>query len=246
MKRVAVLSLLFALFLTIGACGGDDEDQSASSGTTKTAENTETTGKTATPNTGKTLPEQQGQTLSPGKYVTDEFQPGFSFQLGEGWKSVGPEIPENVAIEGEGDSPSILGFSNPRQVFDSKKPAEQKEVPAPDTVDGWVAWYQQNPYLDVSDPKPVSISSATGVSLSTRVTSTPENYPQDCVDPCVPGFPLGNSAADFYLGDSYKTFVVEAGGETVIVSVAAPAEEFEKFLSKAQEVLDTVEWKATS
>jgi hypothetical protein len=40
---------------------------------------------------------------------------------------------------------------------DARKPVEEREIPAPDTVDGWVAWHRESPYLEVSDTQPASI-----------------------------------------------------------------------------------------
>jgi hypothetical protein len=36
---------------------------------------------------------------------------------------------------------------------------------------------------------------------------------------------------------------VDVEGETVVIDVAAPTNKFDEFLSKAQKVLDSVEWK---
>lgn len=244
-RVIGIVGLLFAVVLTVGACGGSGGEESGSGGsapgTTQPAATTGTAEKTTATETAKTLPEP-GETLSPGEYVTTEFEPAFSFRVGEGWQSAIPESQELVGIA-RGDVP-LLSFVNPSQVFDSKQPAEQKKIAAPDTVDGWVAWYQQNPYLEVSDPEPAAIGDATGVSLSLRATSAPEDYGEFCDDPCVPGYPVGDTAWDFYLGDKEKDYVLEVGGDTVIVSITSPSDRFKEFVPKAQDVLDTVEWKA--
>ena len=41
----------------------------------------------------------------------------------------------------------------------------------------------------------------------------------------------------------YRYVIVDVGGETVLIDVAAPADKFDELLPKAQKVLDTVEWK---
>jgi hypothetical protein len=41
----------------------------------------------------------------------------------------------------------------------------------------------------------------------------------------------------------FGKIIVDVGGETVVTDVVAPADKFDAFLPKAQEVLDSVEWK---
>lgn len=230
MRRVNnwILGLLAAAVLTMTACGGGDDRSAAletEASTTETA---------AAP---RTLPEQGP--LPAGEYETRAFEPAFSFIVGEGWEVDGPELQDIVGIVYGGDS--FLGFARPEKVFDSSKPAEQKEIPAPETVDEWVAWYRENPYLDLSKPEPVTVGSASGVRFDATVTGSPKDYPEECGEaPCVPAFP----GVAFYLGEREEELVLEVGGETVIVGIAAPAEKLEDFAPKAQEVLDTVRWKA--
>lgn len=195
---------------------------------------------------GNTLSNNDGASLTEDmRYVTDEFEPAFSFRVGEGWTSSVPsERQEFLGITYGGDS--FLSFSNPDQVFDPEEPAAQKGVPAPDTIDGWVAWHEQNPYLEVTEPEPASVGGATGVRFNARLTSIPENYPPGCGEPCVPAYPVGDTQLDFFPGDRERNIVLEVGDQTVIVTITAPADKFEEFVPKAQEVLDTVEWEATS
>ena len=75
------------------------------------------------------------------------------------------------------------------------------------------------------------------------IASTP------CLDPCV--FLLqcaDNSGTALWAGDKGRLIVLDdVDGETVIIEiVGGPAEKFEGLLPKAQEVLNAVEWEATS
>jgi hypothetical protein len=126
---------------------------------------------------------------------------------------------------------------------DAREPVEEKEISAPDTVDGWVAWHRESPYLEVSDTQPASIGGATGVRFDLTATSAPKEATDLCGDPYVPGYPVGPTAVDFYLGTEEQDHVLEVGDEIVLVSVTAPTGELEGFLPKAQAVLDTVEWQ---
>lgn len=235
MRRfVGVLGLLFALVLATGACGGGNRE-SASSPEPESSES-----KTA--DSARKLPE--GGTLSAGKYRTEKFKPAFSFEIGKGWSIPGPEFEDVVFFAWEEDY--SLGFAKPQKVFDPEKPLEQKEMPAPDTVDGWVAWHKESLYLKVTNVEPAPVDGATGKRFDLAVASAPRKSTDLCGDPCVPGFPVGPLTVDFFLGYEEQDLVLEVGDEIVVVSAAAPEGELEEFLPKAQSVLDTVQWENVS
>ena len=91
--------------------------------------------------------------------------------------------------------------------------------------------------------EPASIGGATGVRFDLAATSAPKEATDLCGIPCVPGYPVGPTAVDFFLGTEEQDLVLEVGDEIVLVSVTAPTGELEGFLPKVQEVLDTVEWQ---
>jgi hypothetical protein len=92
-----------------------------------------------------------------------EFEPSFSFRVGEGWEHVAPELPDKLAISpgGEGGDPLLI-FRNLRQVF---KPAKSMDTPpaveAPEDIFGW---FQHHPYLDAEKPEPVTVGGVEGSS----------------------------------------------------------------------------------
>jgi hypothetical protein len=229
-----VVGLFFALVLITGACGGGG-GESASSPESESS-------KSETANSGRTLPE--GGALSAGKYRTEKFTPAFSFEVGKGWSAGGPEF-EDVVFLARGKDYS-LGFANPQKVFAPEKPLEEKEIPAPDTVDGWIAWHKESPYLKVTDVEPATVGGATGKRFDLAVASAPRESTEICGDPCVPAFPVGLGPVDFFLGYEEQDLVLKVGDETVLISTSAPEGELEEFLPEAQEVLDTVEWESTS
>jgi hypothetical protein len=55
--------------------------------------------------------------------------------------------------------------------------------------------------------------------------------------------PISESTSIIFEGRKDRLIILDVGGETVVIDVAAPADKFDEFLPKAQEVLDTVEWK---
>jgi hypothetical protein len=184
--------------------------------------------------------------LSRGVHVADVFDPAFKFEVGHGWESVPPETIDQVWLE-TGPKGGQLFFTNPLYyVIDPSNPSEAKEIPAPENTKEWVSWFQRHPNLETSKPVPVSVGGASGMRIDVRASSTPENYPRKiCVgEPCVPLYPIGDGSS-VIISEGYKDrfVIVDVGDQTVLVDDSARTDRFEEFLPKAQEVLDTVEWK---
>jgi hypothetical protein len=187
--------------------------------------------------------------LSAGRYSTQEFEPSFSFELGEGWHIWYPEEPYSVELaEGEGNDKQLT-FYKVQEVFEPRK--DEGEVyfelsPAPNDL---IAWFQRHPYVDTSEGKPVHIGGATGKRFSADF-DVPKGYVDvnggGCSTPCIPMFQLGGDLVIHALErGSVDEFIVldDVKGKAVILWVSAPPDEFEKFLPKVKRVLDTVEWK---
>lgn len=258
-RVVGVYGLLFAAVLTVGACGGDGGQESGDGGsvpeTTQTTATPETTDRaqnaqtTTATRTAKTLPDEFRAPVSPGKYVTDEFEPAFSFRVvDKGWKSFGGELPDSLGILQEEDrSARFLEFDNPQEVYDPQKLPKQAAIPEPED---WAAWYQNHPYLETTKPEPVSVGGISGVRFTVEAASAPENYPEDVCgpDPCVSVFPLSDGTPVVHaLGEPEQLTIVEVGAETVLIpiyGIGVSEEDLEAFFPVAQKVIDTVEWKA--
>jgi hypothetical protein len=166
--------------------------------------------------------------------------------VGKGWGEAW-ETTDSVEIS-TGPKGGKLRFTNPPYyVFDPSNLSEAKEVPAPENAKEWVSWFQRHPNLDTSKPVPVSVGGASGMLIDVTASSTPENHPRDVCgsQPCVPLYPTGEVQVIF--DPSYtekgRFVIVDVGGETVVINVAAPADKFDTFSQTAQEVLDSVEWK---
>lgn len=190
---------------------------------------------------GNTVPSAtSGARLEAGKrYTTDDFNPAFSFEVGEGWTTAGPELPDILDITHGG---STLAFLNPREVFDPSKPGELATLSVPEDM---VAWFQAHPGFRAEQPEPVEVGGIQGVQFDTLVTEAPEDYPQVCGGPCVNLFPLSDGGGwAFYEAEKDRVIVLEdVEGETVTILFGGPAVDFEEFLPKAQKVIDTVEWE---
>ncbi len=239
-RLVATLGLLFAVVLTVGACGGGGGGNQAAT-PEKTENAAAPTTEAASP---RTLPDHGPVPV--GEYRTEVFEPTVSFRVDEafggdeGWLVPGPELPDSTALYGQGET--ALGFNNVRKVFDPSKLPEEVLVPAPEDM---VAWLQEHPYLEAGEPSPANVGGVSGTQLDVVVPSEPKDYSYECTTPCVPGWDLSAEPDAFYflLGYKVRLFVLDVEGETVIVDIEAPEETFEGFLPKAQEVLDTVRWE---
>jgi hypothetical protein len=185
---------------------------------------------------GNTISNREGAALSAEKrYVSDEFEPAFSFvAVGEGWVSMG-EFNGFLAIgrESAGET-SELAFINVEEVINPNNPRDfDDREPAPEDMVGWL---QNHPHLQTEQPEPVSIGGIKGVYFDAVV-----------VDPSRV-FLFGLSRGEWYAaeGDKSRFIVLEdVRGETVTIVVEARAVDFEEVLPKAQKVLDTVKWRGS-
>jgi hypothetical protein len=179
------------------------------------------------------------------EHVTVEFEPAFSFEVGVGWEFATAEIPDQVFIW-TGPKGGQLLFTNPSHVYDPRNPSEPKELAAPENAEEWVSWFQRHPNLETSKPLPVSVGGASGIRVDVTASSTPEDYPRKICgrQPCVPLYPLSDGSGLISYEDWKDRFIiVDVGGETVLIDVAATQGKFDTFSPKPQEVLDSVEWK---
>jgi hypothetical protein len=194
-----------------------------------------------------TIPEDaqtyEGEPLPAGRYVTEEYKPAMSFTLGKGWTRGGPELPDVWDLRDiENDAFWVL-FSSAEKVYDPKGPDRVKIAPAPEDM---VAWLQANPHLKTEEPKPTSVGGEKGVQFDAIVTP-PVEVPlcPGCVG--VPLFHYSDGERSYVEnGEKIRFIVVEdVKGKTVTIFVESSVPGFEKFMPKAQKVIDTAEWKGT-
>ena len=123
--RLALLGIL--LVLTVSSCeGGGPEEAKA-----------------------RTIPEKGP--LSAGRYSTQEFEPSFSFALGEGWHVWYPEEPYSVELaEGEGNDKQ-LAFYKVQEVFEPREHDGEVYFEARSAPNDLTAWFHRHPYVDTGE-----------------------------------------------------------------------------------------------
>ena len=191
------------------------------------------------------LPEEPRK-LDPGTYRTEEFEPAFSFEVGEGWSHEGSEMSDGFLIT-QGQGIGGLGFAKIREVY-VYKPTKTAGtvVEAPEDL---VGWFRGHPYLETTQPERVTVGGIEGRQLGVVVGELPEDPHGDaCGSDCVDLFRLGE-AYPVSLWKGYKArFIVleDVRGETVVTGVISPSSaKFEEQAPEARKVLDTVQWRGS-
>jgi len=221
-RRALGLGLLAMLVvLALSACGGDEKKAKA-----------------------RPLPEDP-KALRPGTYRSEEFKPSLSFHVGKGWSSTPLEASDNLGIA-RGQTAG-LGFVNLQEVYKPTTTGSAIVVDAPKNIAGWL---QQHPYLQTSNPEPVTVGGVKGVEFDVVVADLPKGYNPTCSSivgnpNCVDLGRLSTGDTIFQLeGDKTRVIVLEdVEGETVTIGIFGPASEFEEFVPEAQKVIDTVKWR---
>ena len=177
--------------------------------------------------------------LRPGKYETDEFEPAFSFEVvGEGWIVGGAEEPGILDMR-QGVKGGVLSFINEQKVFDPSRLRELNTAPAPEDM---VTWLRRHPYLETEQPEPATVGGVKGERLDAVVADVPAS---ECGDACLGLFQV-SLEIDWVAFEKEKLrFIVleDVGGERVTIALETRAADFGEFLPKAQEVIDTVQWR---
>jgi hypothetical protein len=213
-------ALLAFCALALGGCGAPDEE--------------------AKP---RPLPEERRE-LRPGEYRSDEFEPPFSFRVGEGWTNEAPEMSDALFLTRGHER--WLGFASVQEVFiyNPTKTSSPNVVEAPEDM---VGWFMRHPHLRTSEPEWVKVGGSKGVRFDAVVGDLPEDYFGECGSGCVDLFRVGGAYPIYLWEKDRASFVVmeDVEGETVTVSVFSPAAEFDDHAPEAQKVLDTVQWRGS-
>jgi uncharacterized protein YjbI with pentapeptide repeats len=189
-----------------------------------------------------TMPESPGHA---GQYDAAELEPALSVRVSDEWWLAASEKPDELYIifGREADSQQLV-FTNPDHVYKRTKPGKPTEVSPPENLDEWASWFKGHPYLETSKPVKMRVGGRPGMRIDASSSYKPENYSlYHCGLPCVPLYPSGNSAIASIAETKDRFIIVDVKGETVVINVGTWAGNFDAFLPKANEVLDTKEWK---
>jgi hypothetical protein len=225
--------LMALVALVLNACGGGASGAGGSGG-----------GEHHQQAKARPLPEDQ-KVLRPGEYHSEEFEPSFSFRVGKGWSSSPPEASDILEIT-RGQMTG-MNFSNAQEVYKPTKTGSANVVDAPKDMVGWL---QQHPYLQTSNPEPVTVGGVKGVEFDVVPGDLPKGYNPTCssiIDNpnCVDLIRL-STGEQLFVAEGYPVRVIvleDVEGETVTIGIFSPASEFEEFVPEAQKVIDTVKWR---
>jgi hypothetical protein len=220
--RVLSLGLLVVLVvLALSACGGDEKKAKA-----------------------RPLPEDP-KALRPGTYRSEEFKPSLSFHVGKGWSS-SPLLEASDVLQITRGQTAGMSFLNIQEAYKPTKTGGPNVVDAPEDMVGWL---QQHPYLQTSNPEPVTVGGVKGVQFDVVVGDLPQYYIPICTSivgnpNCVDVFRLSTGGQIFVAeGEKVRVTVLEeVKGETVMIGFSSPATEFDEFAPHAQKVVDSVKW----
>ena len=186
------------------------------------------------------LPEDP-QTLSPGTYRSEEFEPSLTFTVGQGWSNLIWETSDHLALAWR--DTRELHFVAAWEVYEPAKTGVPDVVEAPEDL---VSWFREHPYLRTTEPKPVTVGGVEGSRFDVVVGEVPERYYGACGSDCVDIFRVENSTLGHWKGGKARAIVLEGvEGETVTIGVVSPVGEFDEFAPEAQKVIDTVEWRGS-
>ena len=166
-----------------------------------------------------------------------------SFSLSKGWARGGAELRDVWDLQDIENNAFWLVFMNAGEVYDPNESGELRIAPAPEDM---LAWLQANPYLKSEEPKPTSVGGEKGVQFDAIVASAPE-YPECSGCPDVGLFHLSDGGTSgVEKGEKIRFIVLEdVKGQTVTIFVETTPVGFDEFTAKAQQVIETVEWKGT-
>jgi len=190
------------------------------------------------------LPDE-AKPLQPGEYRTEEFEPSFSFRVGKGWKNDPPEAFDILVL---GRETSGFGAVNVQRVYEPSKSGTPIVVHTPDDLVGWL---EHHPYLETTDPEPVSVGGVEGQQLDVAVAEDlPEDYHSGVCssraehEECVDLFRVSTRWIAVSESGKFRLIVFqnELSGETVALGYISRSTNFVEFAPEAQKVIDTIEW----
>ena len=116
------------------------------------------------------LPEDTRK-LCPGTYRTEEFEPAFSFRVGEGWSTALPEV-YDILLIARADGGGDLGFAN-LEGARFYKPTNTGTPYMTDVPEDVAGWFREHPYLETQQTDPVKVGGSKARGSTTSSATCP-------------------------------------------------------------------------
>jgi hypothetical protein len=204
-------------------------------------------GACGTPEEAKPRPlPDETRKLGPGTYRTEQFEPPFSFRVGEGWSVEAPEAYDFLLIT-RGNEGGDLGFAN-LEGARFYKPTDTGTTYMTDAPKDVAGWFQGHPYLETQRSDPAKVGGVEGVRMDVVVGDLPRDHSGACGPGCVALFRFGSGGLPRVLLEEDKARVIvleDVRGETAMTGFAIRAADFDGYAPEAQKVIDTVEWRGS-
>jgi hypothetical protein len=171
-----------------------------------------------------------------------EFRPVVSFTATNPRHAIVADGPESFTVTFSVPSGEIT-FANDRIQFQGPGSQQSggrvKAVEVDTSVDGVVAWFEEHPRLEATDPQPVTIGGAEGVVFE-LTAAKPYDHPACGQSRCVFLWSGLNGTYALLDDDRALVYVLDADGETVMVFVSSGADVFDEVAADADEMLATL------
>src|SRR4028118_647580 len=148
--------------------------------------------------------------LSPGTYRTEEFEPAFSFRVGEGWSTAQPEAYDLLLIT-HGDEGGPLGFANLKGAH-FYKPTDTGIPYMTDVPKDVVGWFREHPYLETQQTDLVKVGGVEGVRMDVVVGDVPRDHSGGCGPGCVDLISFSSGGLPLVLWQEDKARLIGLGG----------------------------------
>jgi hypothetical protein len=185
--------------------------------------------------------------LPPQEYSIKVCKVALHFRVGENWHSQ-LQLPNSLIVTPTGitHTGSLLSFNNIRWVCDPQRPKEEYAIDkAANSTKDMVNWFLKHPHLEIENLNDAEVGGAPGKRLDATVPRDPDKLPLGSSGrPYVPLFPSAPRLPPFSLveGNRNRIVVLDVEGATLTIIAESRAKDFDQFLKRVQEILDTVRW----
>jgi hypothetical protein len=189
--------------------------------------------------TALTVPAAPGP-LEPGRYRTSTFEVPLSFDVPAGALLLSPDRRRSLVLElpqggGPGDSVLVAVMLPVRAATPEPQPTFEA---APDD---WADWFESHPRLRAGERQPADVGGVRAVVIDAAVTDPYED--PGCPAPCVYLFTTGDSTAFAGGGQTARSYIVEVGGQTLLIGILAPSERFDELVGQGEAVVRSIRFE---